>query len=288
MKFKSIQVLRAVAVLLVVFFHANQARFPIGPAGVDIFFVISGFIMAQVSQGRGRKEFITARLWRIFPIYFICFALYAATRPLPLDACREMYSLTLMPVWGDCFPYIVQAWSLSYELLFYAMVAIFIRRLNWLFVILPALVVVGQFIDIGFVGSPFLLEFMAGLLIARMPLRYGLPILIAGTGLLLFGPIGHHSPWRVLFWGLPSAMIVYGALALERHFAEPAFGPLIWMGDASYSIYLAHTLISGVPLPAAIWAILATVTGCLVYQFIERPLLTAGREVFGRRAPAIR
>lgn len=281
--------LRAVAVLGVVAFHATKNEFAVGAAGVDIFFVLSGFIMAQVAPGRERTEFIAARVWRILPIYFICLALYASTRTVPPDSCRVLFSMTLLPLWGDCFPYIVQAWSLSFELLFYALVAIFIRRLDVLFVVIPLLVGLRFFVPgFSFLGNHYLIEFVFGLLIARIPLRYGLAILGGGIFLLFLAPIDNKSPWRVITWGIPSALIVYGALALERFFDRRAFNAPVWIGDASYSIYLGHALFMPVLLPPAMWAALAVAGSCVIYIFIEKPLIEVGKSLFARKPAVLR
>src|SRR5437870_2641579 len=66
-KLRSIQCLRALAVSSVLVAHASG--WPLGGAGVDLFFVISGVIIGMVLNGRTAREFFTARLWRIYPIY---------------------------------------------------------------------------------------------------------------------------------------------------------------------------------------------------------------------------
>jgi exopolysaccharide production protein ExoZ len=80
-RFVSIQILRAVAALAVVVFHAGQriaVPFSVGQAGVDIFFVISGFVMWIVTDnGKTPTEFIRARIFRIAPLYWIATLLMA-------------------------------------------------------------------------------------------------------------------------------------------------------------------------------------------------------------------
>ena len=81
----SIQVLRFVAALMVVYLHASFLAFTatgsygilpanlseLGNAGVDIFFVISGLIIAKVAPGRTAREFMASRIKRVVPIYFV-------------------------------------------------------------------------------------------------------------------------------------------------------------------------------------------------------------------------
>ena len=76
-KFRSIQVLRAVAACAVVVLHAYpSSHTPNGNAGygafgVDLFFVISGFIMAQIAPERSPQRFLRDRLWRIYPLWWV-------------------------------------------------------------------------------------------------------------------------------------------------------------------------------------------------------------------------
>ena len=69
MKLRSLQVLRAVAAVAVVSVHAQLGER--GTAGVDLFFVISGFIIGRVMIGRSAWEFARDRIWRIYPIYWV-------------------------------------------------------------------------------------------------------------------------------------------------------------------------------------------------------------------------
>lgn len=69
--------LRALAVLFVIFFHCGLKLFPSGFVGVDVFFVISGFLITSIiydSLQNNRFSFLNfykRRLWRLQPV-FIC------------------------------------------------------------------------------------------------------------------------------------------------------------------------------------------------------------------------
>jgi peptidoglycan/LPS O-acetylase OafA/YrhL len=165
--------------------------------------------------------------------------------------------------------------------LFYALVALFIKRTNWLYVVIPALVGVYLLMPWSptarFIGWPYLLEFLAGFLIARLPLRHGGLLVSSGALLLLVAPVGIHDPMRALYWGLPSGMIVYGALAIEERFKKGVFDGIVWLGDASYSIYLAHNLFFFSWVPALLAPFIMLAGSCLVFIAIESPLIRYGR-----------
>lgn len=89
-KLESIQVLRGIAASMVVIMHAwgvstlqQQPHNPVrlGAAGVDLFFVISGFIMATISAGKTPREFLIDRLWRIYPIWWIACSVWLFVNP---------------------------------------------------------------------------------------------------------------------------------------------------------------------------------------------------------------
>jgi exopolysaccharide production protein ExoZ len=279
-KLRSIQILRGLAACSVVVFHATNfayGPFGVGAAGVDLFFVISGLIMAEVSTGRDAWSFVGARLWRVFPLYLVCAAFYQIAFPPPHPAtCATVMSWTLLPL--GCSPYLQVAWTLSYEMVFYALVAATIKKSVLIY---PATALIFFLPPIADHGSNLMmLEFLAGFTLKRLPLNT-----VAGgaaTALALVGyatapvHIGEYgeAPFRVLTWGIPSTLLVYGALSFERWLSR--LKPLVRLGDASYSIYLVHLMVL-YPLhmawPIEIYAAIAS--GYLVHLALERPLLNA-------------
>jgi exopolysaccharide production protein ExoZ len=277
-KLRSIQVLRGIAALGVVIYHASGSRFGVGAAGVDLFFVISGFIMATISPGLAAGPFIRDRLWRILPLYFVCSAAYVALISIQPTTCRTLASLTLWPAWPNwCFPYIIQAWTLGFELFFYALVAMFIRRQNWLWVVLPAFILWRLVLPTpGFtwLGNTIILEFLAGMLLTKLPRKYGGVALATGFCYLFLAPVETKSLLRPLYWGVPAFLIVHGALTLEQRFKSNAWNLPLAIGDSSYSLYLVHIMVLKlVGLGFFVDVPLAVGIGYAVHRLVERPLL---------------
>lgn len=300
---RSIQALRAIAALGVVWCHALPTGH--GSAAVDLFFVISGFIIARVSQDRSPSEFAAARFWRIYPIY-----LWAAAPPILWEiifgtglTSKVAATLTLWPFWGGQYqePLLPVAWSLYFEVFFYAAMTV------WLFSRRLALVAAATIVVLvllragpasGFVGSPLILEFATGCVLSRVR-SFPLAGLAFFVGLvLLFGSPREFdaammmdatiASTRVLLFGVPAAMVVYGALGLERLFAGRWANGLVLVGDASYSIYLTHlfpvnALTGSSPILPTAKFIISVAVGLAVHRLVERPM---GNWVARRRTGA--
>jgi peptidoglycan/LPS O-acetylase OafA/YrhL len=135
--------LRAIAVLGVVLFHAGFERFSGGFVGVDIFYVISGFLITQIIRdqvARGEfsfAKFYVRRIRRLFPALFATVALsfvVAAVFFAPdlfksfgLSAIAAVLSFANVFFWldsgyfdpGTALKPLVHTWSLSVEEQFY-------------------------------------------------------------------------------------------------------------------------------------------------------------------------
>lgn len=300
-KLQSVQILRFVAASMVVILHATvhgNSGFVVGSAGVDIFFVISGFIIARMLPAKTAGQFVADRVTRIYPIYWLLLipaVLLASQTSLP----QTLTSITLWPAFGELrFPYLVAGWTLCFEMLFYACATIFLlnRRIGLgLLAAYPLAVVGGLALGwpvLRYVGNPVILEFMFGLLIARTNTQKreaGALAIALGAMLLVltasaFGmPAYIYDVWqpaRSIVWGIPAAMIVWGALQFEGLLKDRVVRALSYGGDASYSIYLTHGLVIW-PLrslfPWYVAVAYAIGIGLLCYRFVEKPLLTASR-----------
>jgi exopolysaccharide production protein ExoZ len=300
-RLKSIDVLRGLAACAVVLRHSDD-RFLFGSIGVDFFFVISGFVMAQLYRDRSASQFMFDRAWRIFPIYWVALLPWFFVRPdVTVDG--SIASLLLVPNWFGMYgTYLGVAWTLLFELLFYAGVALAIRLGSFLVPILifaAALVArpyVGQPM-LHFAGSPMIFEFLFGVAIACVPLRRlaGLVLMAAGALWLILYPNSALEDYRVamsygpavgrvLLWGVPAAAIVYGMLTIESAFNGWLVDKLLIIGAASYSIYLVHTLVTkNVTLWWPAEFVLAVTAGIALWWAVERPILARKPKWFVKR-----
>lgn len=268
MQFRSVQALRGIAAMLVVIFHVSGSSFVTGAAGVDIFFIISGFIMGTVGVGDTPSRFLRKRLIRIVPLYWgvtlaMCVgALIGIFRNFDFDTASLVHSLLFLPYFdasGKIWPLVVVGWTLNYEMFFYVVFAIglFLAR-----PILVPVLVMCCLVVLGFAvkpeaaalqiwTSPLLIEFTAGLLLSQFTTLKGrIPglIMIAASILLFVISAQWHlyeGALRAVAWGIPAFLAVAGFLAVERAGAWPTFWarPLEELGDISYSLYLLHGIV---------------------------------------------
>jgi exopolysaccharide production protein ExoZ len=337
----TVQYLRAIAAMLVVFHHAMAPPAlhpyyprPFGEFGVDLFFVISGFIMWTTTVGarRGPASFWAARILRIVPLYWIYTTLFVAialilpralftTPGLDLSFIIKSYLFVpaLHPHFGGIAPVYTLGWTLNYEMFFYFVfgVGLLIARPNVRMAALVAVFVL--LVSIGLLAepqgpvlatytNPILLEFLAGIVLARLaPWLMHCPrllgVVLIGLGAFWLGHVvtSDTPPSRIAGYGVSAIAIVAGALVLEPIARVTTNRLGLLLGDASYSIYLAHPfaqrvwfLAIGRLLPdiSVPFGLLVHVMGAMLvgiaggvcsYLLIERPLLVAGRRLIGLR-----
>ena len=293
-KLRSIQVLRGLAACSVVVLHSylrggdvHPNEFRLGAAGVDLFFVISGFIMANVSIGRTWRQFLADRLWRIYPMWWIAAIPWLSALQRGRDS--VLSTVTLWPVWGASFAYPTPllGWTLCFEMLFYAAMTLALATRPAIpLALLAVTLVLAQATNVdffAFTGNPLILEFLAGVVIAKLPRdeRIGLPLLAMAAAGFAIAPLDfftlfiadnpHVAVLRALFWGLPAAMAVYACLCLDRRFASRSWNIPVLLGDASYSIYLFHLTVINILELNWIAEIFASIAcGLIAYWLLER------------------
>jgi exopolysaccharide production protein ExoZ len=317
-KLVGVQYLRAFAAIAVLLYHVGEQYklpFEIGAAGVDIFFVISGFIIWSTTSNSAvsMQDYFWKRLTRVLPLYWIVSGVtFASVSAKPAffhdhDASLQnlFRSLVLLPRLkdGEFHPVVLQGWTLSYEMFFYcllgALMAVGIRwRLIGTCATLLVFVGIGRVFDLGYFGAfaaPIILEFAAGVLIAYAAneLKFSLSVSAMALLLAIVGFVASETlvvNWpRVLKWGVPAALLVIAAVGLEPWLRKHPVRVLVYFGDASYSIYLWHAWIGVVttgvllrlPVPIllhpAIQAVVMLIASCLLYSIIEKPLLALFR-----------
>ncbi len=259
--------------------YANPWPLPLD-AGVDLFFVISGFVMVHASQplfGRpdAPRAFFTRRLARIVPIYWACTLLFVAAAlvmpqlingPGP-DAAATLKSLLFIPYVNSASamqPLLTLGWTLNYEMFFYAVFACCIwlpRRIAVMScaAVMAGVILLGSVLQpapgaLYFWSGTIVIDFILGMIIAmaraegvRLGVAARLALAAAGIALLMLAhaqPGGMDPALRWFQWGLPSALIVAGAALAEPPQEQSAsLRFLTLLGDASYAMYLIHPFI---------------------------------------------
>jgi len=327
----SVQYARGVAAVSVVLFHAfNDAGVTHYPeqvlqSGVDLFFAISGFIMwvTTCQSSIGPKAFLGKRIRRIVPLYWLFTAIAVAIAVVApqlgkhTGAGDAIASFLFLPAHNPAShavePVIAPGWTLNHEMLFYLIFASALMfppkpRLVAVVGINVALVIIGMVthgpLVVSFYSNPIILEFVFGVIVGviytsgyRASRRLSWPVVAAGAAVMvaMAAAWGQEVWLRVVLWGLPAAVILL-ALALTENFKPVVRRPRwLFVGDASYSIYIVHGVLlsallsivnhAGVPkiVMIPIGAPAAVIFGLLVYRYIARPMTNRLRG--RRRAP---
>jgi exopolysaccharide production protein ExoZ len=321
-----IQILRFLAALAVVAFHAlglapkgyevSESALSLalsyGGHGVDLFFVISGFIIFYTSRSATLTpaDFLRRRIERVVPLYFfviLAFTLLAVALPAVFGTPgwytprHILKSLAFISFTDGQPPIVAVGWSLEYEMYFYLVVALLmaLTRDAWRNVVMvfSALAIVGQLPGVSaalgnyaFFTDAMILEFVLGVIVGLLFVqrRIGLPFLIPTA--CAFAAVLAGDPFnRAITAGIPAACLVAAAAFISRARPNSSWPErvLARLGDASYSIYLAQVEMVSLAavavaalFPAIAPLLLLGVTSCLVVALglllnvaVERPLL---------------
>jgi exopolysaccharide production protein ExoZ len=289
---RNLQGLRALAAYAVVAHHAIDSlnhyighfdiRVNVGAAGVDVFFVISGFIMAATTNARpmGPGEFAMHRVVRIVPIYWLLTLISAGFLLAGFKLFNENFNVAHLL--RSLFfiadpnekPILFVGWTLNYEMMFYTMFAtcLFIKkpaiRLNAILSSIALLWFVGLLFPegsyISYISNSIILEFAIGIALWQVSRNYILTT-SAALSFISFGVIGltvpdflPTLPSKTLLLAPAACALVFAAISLEARGVSVGEGILKRQGDASYTIYLLHPFILQLVGKAAILAKLTT------------------------------
>jgi peptidoglycan/LPS O-acetylase OafA/YrhL len=276
-----LQVLRAIAATAVVVGHfqnftatpATQYWIPydkLAATGVDLFFVISGFVMVYASEslfGRaeGPRDFVVRRIIRIVPLYWLATSVYLVlavaipslgVRYSPEFIVSSYFFIPAERPDGSLNPIVGQGWTLNLEMLFYVifactLIASRVVAVTTASLVLIALVATGHFFSpssqiLALWTNPLLLEFVMGMMAGlaysatrHWPRWMSGALIAAALGLL-------YVSWflvdlhRVVGHGIPSVLLIAGAT--YGGYAPHGLGwrVLAIAGDGSYALYLFH------------------------------------------------
>jgi len=289
---------------------------PILNAGVDLFFVISGFVMVHSTRNRQHapRTFLIQRFTRIVPFYWaMTFLMIAALwifvgRPSTPE--QIVKSLLFIPyldtATGYVQPILGVGWTLNLEIIFYGLFALTMALGTlWQMVAIGVVFAIAVIARIAvepaadtvlfFYTTPILFEFLAGMVVghltghlARCPLPLAVSMIAFAIVSALVMRFSLDLP-RSVSQGIPAILLVAACIRLETAFRAYTPRMLARLGDASYSLYLTHTIVLLVATPAIANLDLSpwiaggiTVMACVIvamasYRLVEIPLLNLSR-----------
>jgi exopolysaccharide production protein ExoZ len=301
----NIQALRAFAALNVVIFHtlgvASMKGYETvlfkflegwGSNGVDIFFVISGFVMVYIQTKNPKSvfEFLKNRIKRIVPLYwsltaFLTIIYYFFSTKFSIQHSLNSF-LFASRLFGKDLPLISQGWTLEYEMFFYLVfgISIIAKRHNTALISSILLILLVAF---GFI-APIVIEFTFGMLVGYLYLnryfqKYSLLFGIIGCMGLIIGGGFISNISRVLVFGLPATFLVFSCCYLPQTKCRK----LSFLGAASYSIYLIQAftmpiffdIAKFISIPSnhsdllIVLCLLFTIcAGCYLHYYFESPI----------------
>jgi exopolysaccharide production protein ExoZ len=281
----NLHLLRVIAALGVVYFHTTSEAglkldWDVGSRGVDVFFVISGFIIAYIGTSKP-DQFFRRRLIRVVPFYWAATLFVFAMVVVAPDAFRTttssiphlLHSLLFIPhdQQGEMQPTLILGWSLNFEMFFYVVFALALRisqkwspviSVGWIVAFVLAIHGFANHNDItNFYARPIVLEFCYGIgvfylfswcsqhkdqLLRVAGLKWMLVILLVGNlvALNVLEEYYRNEIPRYLVAGIPSFFIVASALLLERLYGLATNNRFLYLlGESSYIVYLVHPYI---------------------------------------------
>ena len=290
--------------------------------GVNLFFAISGFVMIISSEKllgnpRGWMIFGVKRIIRIVPIYWIVtsykliVSLFAATLVLhtrldPVFIIKSYFFIPAVNSDNKLQPFYGVGWTLNFEMFFYFLFAIAlafkIRPIVLSAIILIPLSIISIFKThswpaiAAFYADPIILNFLYGMIIAKLvqngiklPRPLVVPLVLVSL-LVIFFPVGVFPLLTYLTYSpvaihISTFLVVYGGASVEGYWGKKVPSLLLFLGAASYSLYLIHpsvsplapTLMKFFHLKSAFLSIILGVLGSIFagsvfYLLCEKPI----------------
>jgi exopolysaccharide production protein ExoZ len=298
----SMEGLRGLAVSLVFFVHYSSLINPwisdyaihvshfihsFGHLGVDLFFVLSGYLIygsIVKKENFSVIKYSKRRIQRIYPTFLIVLAIYIvlsfvfpSESKLPPGVMEKLIyisqNLLLLPGIFDIAPIVTVAWSLSYEVFYYVLIpiVIFLLKLKswktenriWLWGITSIICLIAY----SFLGGPVrLIMFISGIILFELYSNNKFTLRKGGTRFLLLALtiFGYKSVYD--FNNALSILLIFILFLLlclcafnnsSQAYKWLTYSPLRWLGNMSYSYYLIHGLtlkfcflIFGIMMPA--------------------------------------
>jgi peptidoglycan/LPS O-acetylase OafA/YrhL len=290
MQINTLQILRAFAAISVLITHVFQKSnfkpfgeyFLSGQYGVDIFFVLSGFLIYLTTKEQTNHwKYLKKRVFRIYPLYLFALLFYIlykiSFQNFSLDFKTFFQNILMLP-WDTKWSYksliVVVAWSTLFEMFFYSLffILLFLKvQKRLIFILIPLLFLIGfslirftsienniPFVSlfVSLAGSLHMIFFLAGCVIAELFIKNRIPKLSKNVyAFILFGsfafmivtmlmPYNHILSFSACILLFTSVLQYQSYFSLDINKRSTAF--MIYTGDISYSIYIFHLLIISV------------------------------------------
>lgn len=344
----SIHYLRGIAALLVVAYHNRafsyehysagnlaEVLFQGGAFGVDLFFLISGFIIAYSTKKVEHSllsEYLLRRFFRIYPVFWLVLLIYFlsdnsfAFGNVIRSALLLHNNYSSNPPFFD-YNVLYPAWSMTYEVYFYIIFAISMKISHKFRILTASFILIftsltlqliynndisiyedvklsgaieNGFGFLNFIASPLMFNFIIGMIIyclhekMKMIKEKGLLAFLFISIFLCMYLYNFHYKHGIYGFGMWATFLLSGTLLYETRHQLAKFGPLIFLGDISYSLYLVHPLIMRlmavnhefIPMydrnsPAKFLMIISTsiIAAYLLHKFVELPFINLGKQV---------
>lgn len=318
-----IDAIRGIASVMVLFDHAIAHWFPeyrewtlsyinLGRIGITAFFVVSGYVVGLTLSKQTIRTFSIRRFWRLYPIYWMCTALYVAAVAMSHPASLEftafivLINITMLQGFLGITSILGPAWTLGVEIAYYVQGVVakalgVLPRAAWLGYLWLAAYAAMSASNL-LAGSDY--TALMPLMLYTASVGYAvyvnessgrrdlLPLLVAGAVVVPLGAIALLTSQNGEIWSpvaFLSSYLIGGGLfvglhALRRRLMPPS---VLWLGAVSYALYLIHITVIELVGLAALPALLSVglviglsiLAAGVLHHFVEKPSTSVGRRL---------